>query len=99
MAGCVAYATDTSGDERFTLKVRDIASGADIATVTSQSVGVPVWSADSTALAWTEVNDNWRRFRVRLHRLGRHGEDATLYEETATRASASASARARMAAG
>jgi oligopeptidase B len=78
----VAYATDTSGDERFTLKVRDIASGADIATVTSQSVGVPVWSADSTALAWTEVNDQWRRFRIRLHRLGITGEDATLYEET-----------------
>jgi oligopeptidase B len=78
----VAYATDTSGDERFTLKVRDITSGADIATVTSQSVGVPVWSADSTALAWTEVNEQWRRFRVRLHRLGSTTEDATLYEET-----------------
>ena len=78
----VAYATDTSGDERFTLKVRDIASGADIATVTSQSVGVPVWSADSAHLAWTEVNDQWRRFRVRLHSLGSSGEDATLYEET-----------------
>ena len=78
----VAYATDTSGDERFTLKVRDIASGTDIATVTSQSVGVPVWSADSAHLAWTEVNDQWRRFRVRLHTLGSTGEDATLYEET-----------------
>ena len=78
----VAYATDTSGDERFTLKVRDIASGSDIATVTSQSVGVPVWSADSAHLAWTEVNDQWRRFRVRLHTLGSSGEDATLYEET-----------------
>ena len=78
----VAYATDTSGDERFTLKVRDIASGADIATVTDQSVGVPVWSADSGALAWTEVNDQWRRFRVRLHSLGSSSEDATLYEET-----------------
>jgi oligopeptidase B len=78
----VAFATDTSGDERFTLKVRDIASGADIATVTSQSVGVPVWSADSAHLAWTEVNDQWRRFRVRLHTLGGSGEDATLYEET-----------------
>lgn len=78
----VAFATDTSGDERFTLKVRDIASGADIATVTSQSVGVPVWSADSAHLAWTEVNDQWRRFRVRLHSLGSTAEDATLYEET-----------------
>ncbi len=90
LAGCrispdgrlLAYATDTSGDERFTLKVRDLASGADIAVVTSHSVGVPVWTADSAALAWTEVNENWRRIRIRLHRLGSTGEDAVLYEET-----------------
>ncbi len=77
----LAYATDTSGDERFVLRVRDIASGTDIATVTDHSVGVPVWAADSQSLAWTEVNDQWRRFRIRLHRLGAAGEDATIYEE------------------
>ena len=78
----LAFAIDTSGDERFTLKVRDLATGADVATVATKSVGVPVWSADSTALAWTEVNENWRRFRIRLHKLGQTGEDATLYEES-----------------
>ncbi|MBC7521351.1 MAG: S9 family peptidase [Sandarakinorhabdus sp.] len=78
----LAYAVDTSGDERFVLKIRDIATGQDIETVTAKSVGVPEWSADSRALAWTEVNDNWRRFAVRLHRIGVAG-DATLYEETA----------------
>ena len=78
----LAYAADTSGDERFTLKIRDLATGKDIETVTIKSVGVPVWSADSKALAWTEVNDNWRRFAVRLHTLGQTG-GTTLYEETA----------------
>jgi len=78
----LAYAIDTSGAERFSLRIRDLATGGDIAAVTDASVGVPVWSADGTALAWTEVNDNWRRFRVRLHRLGSAGEDATIYEET-----------------
>jgi oligopeptidase B len=78
----LAYATDTSGDERFTLKVRDLATGKDIETVTEKSVGTPEWSADSTALAWVEVNENWRRFAIRLHRLG-GGGSATLYEETA----------------
>ena len=77
----LAYATDTSGDERFVLKVRDLATGQDIAVITTKSVGVPTWSADSRALAWTEVNDNWRRFRICLHRLGQSGEDTTLYEE------------------
>ena len=78
----MAYSTDTAGDERFVLKVRDLASGADIATVTDRSVGSPVWASDSQALLWTEVNDQWRRFRIRLHRLGQT-DDAILYEETA----------------
>ena len=77
----LAYATDTSGDERFALKVRDLATGNDIETVATKSVGVPVWTADSKALAWTEVNDNWRRIRIRLHQLGQSGDDSILYEE------------------
>ena len=76
----LAYAYDDSGAERFTLKVRDLASGQDIATVTDRSIGVPAWAADSRALAWTEVNDQWRSFRIRLHRLGRD-DDAVLYDE------------------
>jgi oligopeptidase B len=77
----LAYATDTAGDERFVLKIRDVLSGDDIAIVTSNSVGSPVWAADSASLAWTEVNDQWRRFRIRLHRLGA-ADEAVLYEET-----------------
>ncbi len=80
----LAYAYDDNGSERFTLKVRDLATGADIATVATKSIGVPVWAADSQALAWTEVNDNWRPFRIVLHTLGAGGKDGTertLYEE------------------
>ncbi len=76
----LAYAYDDNGSERFTLKVRDLATGADIATVATKSIGVPVWAADSQALAWTEVNDNWRPFRIVLHTLGT-GTERTLYEE------------------
>ncbi len=78
----LAYAFDDSGAERFTLKVRELATGRDLETVATTSVGVPEWTADSRALAWNEVNDNWRSFRVRLHRLGVTGADATLYEES-----------------
>ncbi len=76
----LAYACDDNGAERFTLKVRDLATGQDIATVATKSIGVPVWAADSHALAWTEVNDNWRPFRIVLHTLG-SGAERTLYEE------------------
>ena len=78
----LAYAVDTKGDERFVLRIRDLAAGTDVATVADNSIGVPVWTADSQALAWNETNDNWRSFRVRLHRLGSSAPDAVLYEET-----------------
>jgi oligopeptidase B len=78
----LAYATDTNGSERFTIRIRDIEAGKDIETVTSVSVGSIEWSADSKAIVWTEVNDNWRRIKARLHVLGQTGEDRVLYEET-----------------
>lgn len=81
-----AWTADDDGSERFKLFVRDLASGADTLVATT-AIGVAVWAADSAALAWTEVNDAWRPFRVRLHRLGEAGavgstgDDAVLYEE------------------
>ena len=78
----LAYATDSDGSERFTIRVRDIASGKDIETVTKVSVGGIEWSADSSALMWTEVNENWRRIKARLHVLGQSGDDRVIYEES-----------------
>ena len=78
-----AWSADTNGSERFTLRIRDLASGADVETVSAVANGAVVWSAGSDAVAYTEVNDNWRTFRARLHRLGADPETAaTLYEET-----------------
>ena len=75
-----AWTADDDGSERFKLFVRDLSTGADTLVATT-AIGVAVWAAGSDALAWTEVNDAWRPFRVRLHRLGAPGDDAVLYEE------------------
>jgi len=80
-ARLLAYAVDDNGSERFRLKVRDLATGADIADVSGETMGSPVWSADSASLAYVEVNAEWRPWRVRLHQLGGAGEDAVVYEE------------------
>lgn len=77
----LAYAIDDDGSERFKLRIRDIAAAADIETVTNAAIGQAVWSADGRAVAWAEVNENWRPFRIRLHRLGEDSEGAVLYEE------------------
>src|SRR3546814_6685252 len=50
--------------------------------VTPNAIGRIVWASDSRSFVYTEVNDNWRAYRARLHRLGAsHDTDITLYEE------------------
>jgi oligopeptidase B len=78
-----ATLVDDAGSERFKLRIRDIASGEDLETVTEVGIGEPVWTADSKGVVFTEVNEHWRSYRARLHWLGRPTEeDRTLYEET-----------------
>jgi len=79
-----ALLVDDNGSERFKLRIRDLATGKDIETVTDVGIGTPVWTSDSKGVVFTEVNDNWRSYRARLHRLGQPPASAkTLYEETA----------------
>ena len=79
----LATLIDDNGSERFQLRIRDLASGKDIETVTEVGIGQPVWTSDSAGVVFTEVNDNWRSYRARFHRLGAPPANAiTLYEET-----------------
>ena len=75
----LAYAIDDNGSERFALRVRDLATGEDGPLISTETMGSPVWAADSASLAYVEVNAEWRPWRVRLHLFG--GEDAVIYAE------------------
>ena len=77
----LAYAVDTDGSERFRLHIRDLDTGETGPAITGDSIGTPVWAADSTRLFWTEVNAQWRPWRVRLHTRGSGEPGATVYEE------------------
>ena len=79
----LATLVDDNGSERFQLKIRDLATGKDVETVTAVGIGQPTWSNDSKGVIFTEVNDQWRSYRARYHRLGQDPAEAvTLYEET-----------------
>ena len=79
----LATLADYDGSERFELRIRNLAAGKDIETVTTVGIGHPVWTSDSAGIVFTEVNDNWRSYRAQYHRLGADPKDAvTLYEET-----------------
>jgi oligopeptidase B len=79
----LATLADYDGSERFELRIRDLATGKDLETVTKVGIGQPVWASDSAGIVFTEVNDQWRSYRARYHRLGAATDkDVTLYEET-----------------
>jgi oligopeptidase B len=78
-----ATLVDDNGSERFDLRIRDLATGKDLETVTEVGIGQPVWTSDSKGVVFNEVNENWRSYRARYHRLGTPvAGDKTLYEET-----------------
>lgn len=78
----VAFSEDTSGAERFVIRVLDIASGEVLPDEVHMSTGAPVWSADGSTFFYVVVDENWRPYQVRAHTLGTPSEgDRIVYEE------------------
>ena len=77
-----AYSVDHEGDEVFTLRVRDLAQGVDLADeIPGTSYGV-AWSSDTAALYYVTQDAARRPHRVWRHRLGTSvSADELLYEE------------------
>ncbi|WP_226344742.1 S9 family peptidase [Agilicoccus flavus] len=66
----LAYLVDTAGDERFALRVRDIATGATLDdAVAGAGYGV-VWSADGRYLFYVRPDEAWRPHEVWRHEVG-----------------------------
>ncbi|MHB1502760.1 MAG: S9 family peptidase [Acidimicrobiales bacterium] len=80
--GLLAYAVDTTGDERFELRVRDLASGSDLPeTLQGTSYGI-AWAADSLTLFYTRPDAANRPYQLWRHRAGTpEHDDAMIYEE------------------
>ena len=78
----MAFSTDTSGGERFTLRIRDLATGELLGDAIENVSGSPVWSADDESFFYTLLDENWRPYQVRRHVLGgKVDDDALVYEE------------------
>ena len=92
----LAYATDTDGGERFTVRFKDLATGALLPDEIPRTLGNIEWVEGNRALAYGHANENWRTDSIRLHRLGTPVEsDIELYHENddGFRAEASLSAQ------
>ena len=66
----LAWSADTTGDERYVLRVRDLATGADLAEEVAGTAGQAVWASDSATLFYLRVDAAWRPHQVVRHRVG-----------------------------
>jgi oligopeptidase B len=66
----LAYSVDFAGDERFTLRVRDLELGTDTATEIPGVAYGSAWSADGSVLFYLTVDDAWRPDTVHRHVIG-----------------------------
>ena len=78
----LAYSTDTVGDERFTLRFKDLRTGDLLPDEVPGTFYGGTWSLDGSTFFYLTVDDAWRPHRVWRHRLGTPAsDDEVVYEE------------------
>lgn len=76
----LAYSLDTSGDEIYTLYVKDLATG-DVTTLPFDGCdGSLTWANDSRTLFFAELDDTHRPWRLYRHTLGQDGAQRVFEE-------------------
>ena len=78
----LAYSTDFTGNERFTLRIKDLATGALLPDEIPDTYGGCAWSLDGSTVFYVTVDAAWRPYRVWRHRIGTPAEaDTIVFEE------------------
>ncbi len=78
----LAWAVDDNGSERFTARVKVIATGEVLPDEIPGTLSALVWVAGDKALVYSLANENWRTDNARLHWLGQPlASDVELYHE------------------
>ena len=78
----LAWAADRAGSEYYDIVIRDLQTGEDSPEIIAETAGSYVWNNDSTAIYYTEYDDNHRPYRVRLHVIGTdQANDPIIFEE------------------
>jgi oligopeptidase B len=78
----LAYSTDFAGDERFTLRVKDLTTGAVLDDVVENVFYGSAWSLDASVLFYTTVDEAWRPDKVWRHVIGTPSDqDVVLMQE------------------
>lgn len=74
----VAYSTDYTGGETYTLRVRDVASGTDLPDAVPDTYYGVAWANDGMTFFYTRPDEAMRPWQIWRHRLGTPVDDDVL---------------------
>ena len=78
----LAWSVDDNGSERFTARIKIIATGEVLPDEIPGTLSGLIWVKDDTGLVYSLANENWRTDNARLHWIGQPLEnDVELYHE------------------
>ncbi|MBZ5736938.1 S9 family peptidase [Nocardioides mangrovi] len=78
----LAYATDTVGDERYTIQVKDIATGELHDDEITGVLGGATWDRAGDAFYYSTVDESWRPDKIWRHVLGtKQADDELVHHE------------------
>jgi oligopeptidase B len=78
----LAYSTDYAGDERYTMRFKDLATGQIAADEIPDTYYGAAWSSDGSAVFYVTVDDAWRPYRIWRHLMGTPvAQDVMVFEE------------------
>ena len=81
-AALLAYATDDNGSERYTLRIRDLDGGEDLADEVPDTYYGVAWAADNRTVFYTKVDPAMRPYQLWRHVVGSPpSDDVLVYQE------------------
>ncbi len=82
----LAWSTDVVGDERYTIRVKDLRDGRVLDDEIVGAVGGATWDREGVHLYYTTVDESWRADKIWRHRLGTAQDaDELVHHETDAR--------------
>ncbi|EGD54352.1 S9 family peptidase [Gordonia neofelifaecis] len=77
----LAYSTDVKGDERYTLRIKNLVTGELLSDVIEGVSAGAVWSLDARYVFYSTVDDAWRPDTVWRHEVGSAEPDVKVFHE------------------
>ncbi len=79
----LAYSTDVTGDERYTVRIKDLRTGELLPDEIPNTLHGVTWATDNRHLFYSTVDESWRPDTVWRHELGTGtSDDVLVHQET-----------------